>query len=97
MLWGEVRDGTVVREALELGMSVGGHAHDKLEVRLVPADLEASVVRGQVIIVVEVPCGHVDLVVQDLGVVVGPAAGNVADDRGRDGVEEPLRLDPSQS
>jgi hypothetical protein len=35
---GEVGDGTAVGEAMQLGLAVGGHAHDKLEARLAPAD-----------------------------------------------------------
>ena len=56
---GRVRaDGTVVGEAVELGVSVGGHAHDELEVRLAAADPEAGVVGGWVVVVVS--GGHVE-------------------------------------
>ncbi len=41
---GEVGDGAVVGEAVELGVSVGGHAHDELEASLAAADPEAGVV-----------------------------------------------------
>lgn len=34
----KVRDGAVLREAVELGLAVGGHAHDELEARLAAAD-----------------------------------------------------------
>lgn len=34
----EVGDGAVPREAVELGLAVGGHAHDELEARLAAAD-----------------------------------------------------------
>ena len=34
----EVGDGAVLREAVELGLAVGGHAHDELEARLAAAD-----------------------------------------------------------
>lgn len=55
---GEVGDGAVVGEAVELGVSVGGHAHDELEVRLAAADPEAGVVGGWVVVVVS--GGHVE-------------------------------------
>lgn len=34
----EVGDGAVLREAVELGLAVGGHAHDELKARLAAAD-----------------------------------------------------------
>lgn len=51
-------DGAVVGEVVELGVSVGGHAHDELEVRLVVADPEAGVVGWWV--VVTIAGGHVE-------------------------------------
>lgn len=46
----EVGDGAVLGEALELGVAVGGHAHDEFEARLAAADPEevpARVVGGR--------------------------------------------------
>ena len=63
----EVGDSAVLGEAVELGLAVGGHAHDELEARLATADpggVPARVVRdggrrgpG---VVVAVTGGHVD-------------------------------------
>jgi len=63
----EVGDGAVLRETVELGLAVGGHAHDELEARLAatdPGSVPARVFRdggwwgpG---IVVAVAGGHVD-------------------------------------
>lgn len=84
---GEVGDGAVVGEAVELGVSVGGHAHDELEASLAAADPEAGVVGGRVVVAVAVAGGHVH-VERDLGGagVVGPAAGGAADGGGGGGV-----------
>jgi len=44
----EVGDSAVLGEAVELGLAVGGHAHDELEARLAAADpggVPACVVR----------------------------------------------------
>jgi len=63
----EVGDGAVLGEAVELGLAVGGHAHDELEARLATADpggVPARVVRDggrrRPGVVVGVAGGHVD-------------------------------------
>jgi hypothetical protein len=90
---GEVGDGTAVGEAMQLGLAVGGHAHDELEARLAPADpgdVPARVVAGGGRgpgVVVAVAGGHVDPIPD----VAHPVALDLAEPDLRGGAADEVR------
>jgi hypothetical protein len=90
---GEVGDGMAVGEAMQLGLAVGGHAHDELEARLAPADpgdVPARVIAGGGRgggVVVTVTGSHVD----PLPDVAHPVALDLAEPDLRGGAADEVR------